>query len=381
MKISKHKGSGRWVVRIPAKLSSSGKRDSKYFPTKETALEFLSAFNSERREHGRSAVTSEERAWINIARAKLGNINKLLDVLEHWKRTGANVKAIGADEAVEKFITYRSADRLNTGTRHDITWRLRTFAKAFGSARLDQITASEIDEFLRTRNEGWDRRSFWKRIRPLFKHAAMQGWIVQNPLDRLDAPKTPEAKRGIYTPEEYHKLLQAAQSNDEYVLRYLVLSGMAFFRTQELVRRFNNEPVLEWSDICLDRKEIHVRPQVAKSIKRAKGDERFVQINPSLFRWLSGLWVAEGEDRVIPFSVRHFRGRLNRICQLAGVQLIDNGLRHSAISYYLAMYPDVGVQRVAKWSGNSEATTRKHYLRILRKEQGEDWFNVVDQLK
>jgi hypothetical protein len=45
-------------------------------------------------------------------------------------------------------------------------------------------------------------------------------------------------------------------------------------------------------------------------------------------------------------------------------------LRHSAISY-LAMFPDVGVSRVSRSSGNSEAICRKHYLEVLRKVQGE----------
>ena len=37
----KHTQSGRWQVRIPAKLSGSGKRETKYFPTKAEAMGYL----------------------------------------------------------------------------------------------------------------------------------------------------------------------------------------------------------------------------------------------------------------------------------------------------------------------------------------------------
>lgn len=38
----KHTQSGRWQVRIPAKLSESGKRETKYFPTKADAIGYIS---------------------------------------------------------------------------------------------------------------------------------------------------------------------------------------------------------------------------------------------------------------------------------------------------------------------------------------------------
>lgn len=61
----------------------------------------------------------------------------------------------------------------------------------------------------------------------------------------------------------------------------------------------------------------------------------------------------------------------------ANVKQVGNGFRHSAISYYLAMFPDVGLSRVSRWSGDSEATCRKHYLQYLRPEAGKARFHEV----
>ena len=364
---------GRWTVFVPRKVSESGKREAKYFPSKNQATKFCAEFRTDHREHGRQAISSEERHWINVARNELGDLSKLRAVLDHWTRTGRNVQPISASNAAEQFIAYRTSEKLNPGTVHDITWRLHAFGKAFGATNLHEITPGQIDNFLRTRSEGWDRRSFWKRIRPLFSHAHRQRWLIENPFDELEPPRTPGGRRDVYTPEQYGELLLSACYDDEAVTLFLALSGLAFMRSQELVRRFENEPVLEWGDVWFDRKEIHVREEVGKSTRRKSSDERFPPIHPALESWL--LLYRKPAGRVVDCSVRSFRERLKVVFDRAKVPFIPNGLRHSAISYWLARFPELGVAQVAQYAGNSEPSCRLHYLKILTKEQGEAWFN------
>ena len=76
-------------------------------------------------------------------------------------------------------------------------------------------------------------------------------------------------------------------------------------------------------------------------------------------------------------SLTAFRRRIKKVFDATEprVGFIDNGLGKSAISYWLAAHPEHGVGEVARYAGNSEASCRKHYLRILTKAQGEAWFN------
>lgn len=382
---------GRYAVFIPAKMSPTGKRQAKYFKYKtsghsdrESAEKFIEQFQANRREHGNSSVSAEEVHWINIARAKLGNLAKLGEVLEHWRKTGANIKSISAREAVEEFIRWRLAsNRLKPRTVDDIRVRLGKFAKYFGDTPFNQIGPEQIDKFLLTYKEGGSRRSYWKRISPMFEYgSSIKSWVAVNPLTKLTMPEWGKPKRGIYTPEQYSKLIAAAAgSGDEIALRYLVLMGTGFLRFSELVGGKKSE-VLKWEDIQLDR-FINVRKEVAKGTRRAEGDARTIPLTKgeSLHTWL--YQQMDGKNltgRIIPISDRQLRDRMKVIFALAGVKPVDNALRHSAISYYLAMFPDVGVSRVSRWSGNSEAICRKHYLEVLRKEQGEAWFTAVDQL-
>lgn len=377
---------GRLTVFVPAKESPTGKRLAKYFKYKtgeHGAEQFIKDHEAQRREHGNSTVTAEERHWINIARAKLGNLAKLGEVLEHWRKTGANINSISARDGVEDFLNWKVAsNHLKPRTVSDTRSRLRNFGKYFGDTPFNQITPENVDGFLLTRKEGGDRRSYWKRLKPMFRYAVtIKNWIAVNPLDKLGTPAWGTPKRGIYTPEQYAKLIAAAQTTDEIALRYLVLMGTGFLRFEELVGSRKSE-VLMWEDIQLDR-FINVRKEVAKGTRRAEGDARCIPLTKreSLYTWLYQQMDGKNlSGRVIPISDKQLRDRMKVIFELADVKQVPNGFRHSAISYYLAMFPDVGVSRVSLWSGNSEATCRKHYLQVLRKEQGEEWFSAVDQL-
>ena len=152
---------------------------------------------------------------------------------------------------------------------------------------------------------------------------------------------------------------------------------MGFLRTREVVKRNAEDKILLWEDIQLDRGFIHVRHEVAKGTRR-RSDERYPEINPSFKIWL--VQHIQGKSgKIIPVNEGNFAPRLKAVFQQAEVKFLVNGLRHSCISYYLAMYPDIGVQRVSLWSGNSESTIRLHYLRHLTKEQGENWFRALEQ--
>jgi hypothetical protein len=92
------------MVFVPRKLSDSGKREAKYFPSKAQATKFVVEFKTERREHGKSEVTSDQREWIAFVQKELGNLTLLPEVIRHWKLTGTKLDRIDVDSAVQEFI-------------------------------------------------------------------------------------------------------------------------------------------------------------------------------------------------------------------------------------------------------------------------------------
>jgi hypothetical protein len=99
MKVKKHTASGRWWVRIPARLSDSGKRESKYFDTKEKASQFIADFKEEKIEHGKEAVTSDDRPMVALLRKELGGDLSIAPVQQRDKfRRFRNIAAHGQTE-------------------------------------------------------------------------------------------------------------------------------------------------------------------------------------------------------------------------------------------------------------------------------------------
>ena len=365
---------GRWRVFVPRKLSKHGKREIRNFASKSQASKFIKDFKSETREHGRASVTAEERAVIVSARNRLGDLSILPTVIDHWLATGAVLSPIAAKDASRAFLDARRADYTNKRTWHDVKWRIEAFGEHFGARKLHEISPGDVETFLTGFNSGWNRRSVWKRLRPFFRYAERYRWVAESPIEKLDAPKIPVAKRNVYTTEQLETLLLLADIGFEDLLPVIALQAFAFLRTRELVRMYRNEAILCWENIFWERKLVHVPENVGKTTRRRSGNERFCPINDSLESWLSIYREKTGE--IWPWGQSRFSERWHSLTDQAGISRLDNGLRKSALSYALASNPETGTALLAQWAGNSEAAAKAHYIRLLTREEGDRWFSA-----
>jgi hypothetical protein len=374
-----HRKDGLWQVQIPTKLSQSGKREWKYFPNKLQAEAWVRDFKNEQREHGKQSVTAEHRHWIGyLQEQQIATFEQLTTAIDHWKRTGQHLKPMSAADAVKTFIQTEEPNYPNRRTWGDITERLAKFAGYFGTKSLHEVTVTDIEDFLGTVSAGWNRWSTHKRVKAFYKFAHRHSWIATNLMDQVPQPRTEDPERLIYTPEQFQDMLFMCQNQYPELVPYVVLGGFCFLRTSELVRKYANEQVLQWSDINLDQGahgEIHVRPGVAKANKR-RSDDRYIELSETARAWLEPVRKETGDCVALTYTEfgKHWREMMDK----AGVEPIDNGLRHSAISYSIAAHPEHGIQLTARWAGNSETTIRKHYLRWLTEKQGKAWFAVKD---
>ena len=68
---------------------------------------------------------------------------------------------------------------------------------------------------------------------------------------------------------------------------------------------------------------------------------------------------------------------MKKLFERAKVEDVDNGLRHSYGSYWLAAHGgEQGVGALAVLMGNSEDIARTHYIAVLPSEVGKQWFKV-----
>jgi integrase len=158
----------------------------------------------------------------------------------------------------------------------------------------------------------------------------------------------------IFTREQIGSLLNKA---DNPLRPFLAIGAFAGLRMAELQR-------LDWKEIDLDRGFITVAASKAKTRQR-----RLVPISDNLKLWLTPCRQVSG-----PVCV-HQRPQIAaaRLCDGFGWQ--KNGLRHSYISYRLAILPDTA--RVALEAGNTPEVIFAHYRELVTPEAGKAWFAVV----
>jgi integrase len=359
-------------VQFPARFDADGKRKMQYFDTRDLALDEIRRVTGDRNEHGVQAVSSGDRHWLNVAKAGLGDLSILPEVIRHWKRTGEKLSPILADEAVPIFISAMQSEFPNHRTFNDIRERLDKFQAHFKGQFVHEISATQIESFLLGISAGWNRWGFHKRIKPFYGFAKRRKWIAVDFMEEIPTPKTPTPEREIYTAKQFENLLYWAELNYPELLPYVVLSGFCFLRNAELVRMYSTEKVLRWENILWSDGLVHVPNGVAKSTRRDEGDERYIPLNDAAKYWLEPIRKAEGD--CVPYSAKKFGEVWREMTDKARIERVDNGLRHSAISYALAAFPENGVALTAQWAGNSEKTIRKHYRRLLKPEQGKQWF-------
>jgi hypothetical protein len=67
---------------------------------------------------------------------------------------------------------------------------------------------------------------------------------------------------------------------------------------------------------------------------------------------------------------------LKKIRTKAEVPDVDNGLRHSCLSMWMAANGEESIGTVSRWSGNSPAICKRHYIATVKSHEGRAWFGI-----
>jgi integrase len=294
------------------------------------------------------------------------------------KRNPATRPRKTVPEVVAELIAAKEADGAGAVYLRDMKRRLDRFAEAFQCALLD-LTAPDLNAFLRNVGSGRNRNNYRSLIGTLFKYAVTAGYLSKDHIDFKDS--VARASEGqmeieIFTPEQMVKLLDAAQVNandlepgwntryatNQGLLPFLLLGGFAGLRTAEIQRQL-------WSDINLERGFIRVT-----AAKGNTAQKRLVPISDNLRQWLIPCMRQDGlccEYGRLPEAIA-------RLSKRSGVAWKHNALRHSFISYKVALTQNI--PQVSLEAGNSVGMVNRHYREIVRPDEAKAWFAISPQI-
>jgi integrase len=242
------------------------------------------------------------------------------------------------------------------------TSSLKRFTDVVGGNIAD-VTVADINKFLAgLRKLGpVSKNGIRRNLVTMFSFAKRQGYLHpdrKTAAELSETFKAPETEIAIFTPDEMQNMLLAANAR---ILPLIAIGGFSGVRSAEVGR-------LHWEDFKWDRGHIEIAGRKAKTAAR-----RLVPLSENLKAWLAP-WRGETGPVI---TITDASGALSDTAVKAKVPggWRQNGLRHSFISYRVALTGDVA--RTALEAGNSPKMIFRHYREVVDEAAAKAWFSIM----
>ena len=338
----------------------NGKRVRRYTKSRREAGNILREFTDERLQIGVQWTGLEPRTkWETLE--VLNQIKKCgLTIREVWDTYRANYlgkSSILLPDAIEEFLAKKSKTGLRPKYEAEIKRTFRRFVDATGKKPIANVSHIELQKWLDKFESLSTKKTMQGRVSVLFSWAKRQGYINQNPFERIETVRITQADPEILSVKQCQSLIEAARQTDSGFLPYLALALFQGIRPEECAR-------LTVKDIDLKREQITVSGEAAKTRNR-----RIVPLLPPALSILSGCPKARWFD-----WQTNFRRRRDAIREAAKLEIWPKDvLRHTAASHFYNIY---GMDEATKALGHSAAIMLRHYRQMQSKEETKIWLKI-----
>lgn len=355
-----------WQLSIPARLSPTGKAQRVFFKTKAEAV-------------SHSVTLGEQRTYggllDQLSPHELAEAVKAVELLRP--------RQIGLRSAVTTFLSdldRRTASK-SLGEVFDSYTALRVRSRKYGeelrhtrkaishllARSIVDVTGQDLEKCLADLAQS-TKDSRVRRLRSVFGWGVRKGWLTTNVALQIDIVGARHDEVEIYTPDDVEKMLKAAMEHDKSLVPFVALCAFCGLRPEREAAH------LQWADVHLDddKPQVVVRPELSKVRRR-----RFVDVPQPAIAWIrkSGVQLS---GRVCPFSETTLRRKRRDNRTKAGVRLIQDGLRHSYCSAFMANGGDVNKLLLA--TGHTSASTLfRHYHRTMTAEDAVKYWALIPE--
>ncbi len=291
-------------------------------------------------------------------------------------RNPAGMPKKTVQEAVDEIIAIKTKAGKSDVHLKDLTSRLGAFATA-AQMNISDVSGSTIEAYLDAMEAtGRTKLNHFRHIRTLFRFCVRRKYLSKEALEEIEAvekPKEDLTDIQIFSPEEIRVALDTVRPE---LVPWLAIGAFAGLRSAELQR-------LDWSKVNLKERHIEVTAAIAKTASR-----RLVPITDNLAAWLAD--HAKESGPVTPFDnmakqIGWLVDDVNEVLRtsknpaLKKFEWKRNALRHSFISYRLAVLKDVA--QVSLDAGNSPNMVFRHYRQLVTENEGKKWFDTNPPVK
>ena len=310
-------------------------------------------------------ITASDALYFESCKKKLGGV-PLMAAVDYYLMMHGSTDGVGGMELAKVRDAYLKDLEARGNSDRDLKGvksHLKALCDAI-SGPITRVKATDIDSFLQSKNcANRTRANMRISICRLWNWAKAKGHIPRNMENAAEASSKYKseyaASPGIFTPDQLALMLAEAE---EAWLPYITICAFAGLRQAEACR-------LTWEDVRLDESAIILGAHITKTNKR-----RVAHMPENLVAWLKSVDV-EKEGSICPASRPN--KETSRAAEAAGVEWVQNGLRHSYISYQMALSRDAA--GVAEQCGNSADEIQSSYKANALESEAKRWFSIMPQ--
>jgi integrase len=325
------------------------------------------------------AFSSHEREELLAARKLCGGtplISAINELAEAKKIAGDNLlvaarawadannrsfKPKTVREVVDEYVEVKTRAGKNVGKNHASVFR--NIQSEMGDRWIHEIETPELNRFLQLRSDPWTAVTYRKRLVAIFRWAQGHGYCARNgrtAAEFTELPSTPVPQIGIMSPDCFESLIRLVAEKSPRDIPALILAGMCGMRRKEVHSQ-------NWEDVLLDRGFVTV-----SNAKKGTFSYRRIPLCAAAVAWLRAFKLQKGsvcEGVAID--------RVRKLGRGAGLDLKDNALRHSFVSYRVEILQNR--HQVALEAGHSEGTLTKHYRENVGSADAISWFGIMPE--
>ncbi len=302
--------------------------------------------------------------------ASLVGTHRVVEAAEiHSRKFPVAMAKLPLPDAVDDYV--KALASKGRGERHlaDVRSRLKRFASDHPGKYLHELTTKNLQDWLDSLESvdgkplsALSKRNQIRIVSAMLDHHRRRGKLTENPADDVEREKS--RKTGdieFWSVAEAKALLTAAPPDAKPALATALFCGI---RSAELVR-------LTRKDFDFENWHVAVASQ-----KPGTASRRLSPIPENLRQWLQPFAKVDPRTPLAPCdSADRWAKIVTEICTNAEIRRVENGARHSAITFLVALHGDIG--RVAMDCGNSVPTINTHYRGLATKTQAEAFFSIL----
>jgi integrase len=341
-----------------------GKRQRKFFRSKDAAERALVTIKTKLRKEGEKALLLPDSLRIEALEcsALLAPYNaSLTDAVRFFvSHKQAAQRSCTVEAAIDEYLKLQRRNQRSARHVDDLKYRLGVFKDKFGTRTISTLSVHEIEDWLHGLGQApTSLNNFHTKASALLSFAVKRSYATTNPFDAIDKVRVPAKAPGILSPLQCQKLLNAAGSRVQPLIAIQAFCGI---RNAETLR-------LSWPDIDMARGFVHVAAEAAKGARR-----RLVEMSENLKEWL--LPYANRSGKLWPWSHVEYYVELEAARAGAGIkQWPSNALRHSYASYHLAFHQNAAALAL-QMGHTSQTMIFSNYREVVTREEAERYWSI-----